>query len=156
MPSFLALREDPKWAKVSPEMMKPSIQGSGESRSEGKPLSRVWGAASNSLDPAWWAHPFLYPGGQGSLGRQCSSSQSPGSLRPGPGEWGRCRDRQMNHLKEPNDHISKLGALLLLNISGNPWLVISSLCPEKSPSYSHSLFFFFPGWVSLRHREVCL
>lgn len=53
MPSFLALREDPKWAEVSPETMKPSIQGSGESGSEGKLFSRVRGAASNSLDPGW-------------------------------------------------------------------------------------------------------
>ena len=53
MPSFVALREDPKWAEVSPEMMKPSMQGSGESRSEGKSLSRVQGAASNSLGPGW-------------------------------------------------------------------------------------------------------
>ena len=155
MPSFLALREDPKWAEVSPETMKPSIQSSGDSRSEVKLRSRVSGAASNSVDPGWWAHPFLCPGGQGSLGRQCPSSQSPESLRPEPGEWGRCWDRQINHLKEPNNHISKLGALLLLNISGNPWFVISSLCPEKNPSYSHSSF-FFSRWVSLRHKEVCL
>ena len=53
MPSFLALREDPKWAEVSPDTMKPSIQSSGDSRSEVKLLSRVSGAASNSLDPGW-------------------------------------------------------------------------------------------------------
>ena len=38
---------------VSPETMKPSIQSSGDSRSEVKLLSRVSGAASNSLDPGW-------------------------------------------------------------------------------------------------------
>ena len=34
MPALLALREDPKWAEVSPETMTPSIQSSGVSRSE--------------------------------------------------------------------------------------------------------------------------
>ena len=154
MPSFLALREDPKWAEVSPETMKPSIQSSGDSRSEVKLLSRVSGAASNSLDPGWWAHPSV-PWRTGLLRKAVSIF--PESREPETrARWVRKMLRQAD---EPSQgaklsHQQVRGPIATEHIWKPMIRDFQSLPREKSLLFPQFVFFFPGGLVSGTGRSV--